>query len=363
MSACDDCLRRSALVASLASHIELAADRERSPVQSVLALPDAELIDALAGETRRDIVAAHRAFDAQAARRSAVAARLTTVCRCDDSYPDALDHLPDPPAVLHVWGELAAIPTRTRDAVSIVGARRATSYGLEVARSLGRELAQAGMVVVSGMALGCDSAAHEGALEARGVTVAVLAGAAERPYPASKRHIHAALAATGCAVSEFPPGFRAHRWCFVARNRVIAALSHMTVVVEATERSGSLITAARAREIGREVGAVPGRITTRAAGGANALLSDGATVVRGAQDVLDAVCGVGERPLDLGAARRALMGPDLREVLDAIGDGQNTVSALARGPADLQRVRGVLGELELLGYLRREPSGRYVPLL
>ena len=191
---------------------------------------------------------------------------------------------------MHVAGRAEAL--ETEPAVAIVGARRGTAYGLEVARGFGGALTAAGVSVVSGLAIGVDSAAHVGALERPGAApVAVLAGGADVPYPASKRRLHAAVAARGCVVSELPPGFNAYRWCFVARNRLIAGLADLTVVVEATERSGSLTTADFAEQLGRPVGAVPGPVTSRFSSGTNLLLAAGAAVVRDARDVLDHLLG------------------------------------------------------------------------
>ena len=183
--------------------------------------------------------------------------------------------------------------------MAVVGSRRPSPYGLEMARSLGRGLAAAGIVVVSGLALGIDAAAHRGCLEVAGVPVAVLAGGPDLPYPRSHRRLYAEVVATGLVLSEMPPGQRAFRWSFPARNRLMAGIAGMTVVVEAAEPSGSLITAEFAQDLGRVVGAVPGRVTARMAAGSNALLRDGAAVVRSPEDVLDDLLGAG------AASRRA----------------------------------------------------------
>ena len=244
-------------------------------------------------------------------------------------------------------------------AVAVVGTRRASAEGLEVARELGRGLAAAGITVVSGMALGVDSAAHAGALEAGGPTVAVLAGGADRASPASKRALHRELVARHCVLSELPPGFAPHRWCFPARNRTIAALAAATVVVEAAERSGSLITAEVAADLGREVAAVPGSPLAWRSAGTNALLRDGATLVRDARDVLDAVLGVTRdgRARDRGrgdgstrSRRFAGIDPSLRAVLASVVAGRDTVAALAPTPGDVgprrrraQRARAARG--------------------
>ena len=244
--------------------------------------------------------------------------------------------------------------------MAIVGARRASAYGLEVARALGRGLAAAGLTVISGMAMGVDAAAHEGALEGAGSTIAVLAGAAEIPYPASQRALYARIVRHGAVVSELPPGFRARRWCFPARNRVIAGLADLTIVVEAGERSGALITSKVAVELGREVGAVPGRITSPLAAGTNALIADGAALISSAQKALDVACGVGVRTLKPGDD--ADLAPRLRQVLDAVGRGADTPAALVAGGLSPGDALASLGELELCGRLRRGLDGRYVPI-
>ena len=321
--------------------------------------------------------ARYERFDAAAARGRIAAAGLTAVCRCERAYPERLRELPDPPAVLHVAGSLAAVPAGG-EAVAIVGARRATPYGLEVSRSLGRGLAAAGLPVVSGMALGIDSAAHAGALAAlspmappipahagapappaAGRPVAVLAGGAETAYPARMRGLHARLIGAGAVVSEMPPGFTGHRWCFPARNRIIAALSTVTIVVEAATRSGSLITADLATDLGRVVAAVPGPVTSRYSAGANELLHAGAAVIRGARDVLDLVLGADAPPLPEPAPLVPL-DPAQRRVLDAIERGQGTLAELARTMEEAQAASRTLSELELLGLVRRGFGGRYL---
>ena len=147
------------------------------------------------------------------------------------------------------------------------------------------------MPVVSGLALGVDSAAHDGALQAPGTTIGVLAGSAHVAYPARGWRLHAAVAERGAVISELPPGVEMHRWCFIARNRIIAALGAVTIVVEAAERSGSLTTADFAAELGRTVGAVPGQVTSRLSEGTLGLIHAGAPLVRDAGDVLELLAG------------------------------------------------------------------------
>ena len=364
MSACPDCLRRTWLVARLAPHVELART-ERRRLGELLALSDQDLVAAVAGRDRARVRAEYAMFSAAGAKAAASRARLATLCRHDERYPPRLAEAGDAPAVLHVAGDPARLTALAAEpgapAVAVVGARRATDDGLQVARTLGRGLAAAGVTVVSGMALGIDSAAHAGALEG-GPTLAVLAGGADVPYPRSKQRLYDSIVAGHAAISEMPPGMRPFRWCFPARNRTIAGLADVTVVVEAAERSGSLITAELAQDLGRTVGAVPGRVTSVRSAGSNALLRDGAHVIRGAQDALDEVLGIGVMTVP---ARRDghELSPRLRAVLDGVDDGRDDVEALCATPVEAERVMADLAELELLGYLRRGPGGRYARVL
>jgi DNA processing protein len=240
--------------------------------------------------------------------------------------------------------------------VTIVGARRATSYGREVARELGRELASAGMIVVSGLAFGIDGCAHRGALDA-GRTIAVLGCGPDVAYPSSHRTLWRRICEIGLVISEFPPGATPWRWTFPARNRIMAALSGMTVVVEAATRSGSLITTDLAADLGRDLGAVPGPVTSRASAGPNGLLASGAQVIRDAQDVLDAMLGPGRKPLPHSGPD---LDPRLQAVLNAVEAGESTCDAVATatgvsGPA----AAAALSRLELLGYLACSNLGTY----
>lgn len=356
---CPTCLRRSWLVARLAGHIELAW-LARRPLPALLTLADDALMAALAGAERAGIAGEYECFDPVAASARAADAGVIALCACDARYPACLRDLPDPPSVLYLRGSVERFDRcLASDRVAIVGARRATPYGLEQASSLARGIAAAGLAVVSGMALGVDAAAHAGALAAGGLTLAVLAGGPERPYPASKRELHRRIVATGAVVSELPPGTNARRWCFPARNRIIAALAHATVVIEAGERSGSLITATLAAELGRDIAAVPGLVTAPLAAGTNALIADGARLVRGPHDVLELLFGAAA-PSCPGAPAEDLE-PDLRALLDRVGGGADTVAALTAGGGRIDAVLAGLAQLELRGRIRRAAGGRYVP--
>ncbi len=354
--ACDACMARSWLLGRLAGHL----DNARGRIDQVLALDDQSLILGVGGRRKAQLESEYEAADLDAVRSRARAAGLETVCECDDAYPAGLRALAAPPVVLYVAGGLERLVRLTgEDPVAIVGARKASPYGLDVAQLLGRGLAVAGLTVVSGMAHGIDSAAHAGALEAGRPTVAVLPGPADRPYPAAKRGLHRRIVATGAALSEIAPGTGVRRWMFPARNRIIAALAAMTVVVEAGERSGSLVTARLAHGIGRPVGAVPGRVTTPQAVGPNALLASGrACVVRGPQDVLDHVFGAGVRTA-AGEPGRLPVPVELRLLLAAIAEGHETAAALARAGFAPDRGLAALAELELGGFVRRGAGGRF----
>jgi DNA processing protein len=339
-------------LAALAARLDVEWRRRTAP-SGVLSLPDEALI---ALDPTGNAASAYRRFASPAARRRIEAANLEAVCRCSPRYPARLLELPDPPAVLHVAGNRAAL--EDANAVAVVGARRGTPYGLAVARSLGSALSTVGSTVVSGLALGVDSAAHLGALDGSGGVVAVLAGGADVPYPARNRALRRRVVERGCVLSELPPGFVPHRWAFVARNRIIAGLAATTVVVEATERSGSLTTADFAAQAGRAVGAVPGPVTSRFSAGANALIAAGAVVVRDARDVLDVVLGPGAPLVAVPPAEPPE--PHLRRLLRGIERGHGTPAELAADADDFTRVLHDLTELELRGLVRRDFGGRYV---
>jgi DNA processing protein len=262
--------------------------------------------------------------------------------RSAPGYPSRLRSIHDPPVGLFVRGD-AADELLARPSVAVVGARACSPYGSAVATMLAHELAAAGVVVVSGLARGVDAAAHRGALRA-GATVAVLGCGIDRDYP----RVHAALASdvarSGLVVSEYPPGVEPAPWRFPARNRVVAGLALATVVVEARERSGALITADFALDEGREVLAVPGEITSALSRGTNALLRLGATPVTSAADVLAAV-GVVPRPVEAPP-----LGGDTEHVRRAVADAPAGIDDLARTTGlPASAVAAAIAELELLG--------------
>ena len=226
-------------------------------------------------------------FDEPSERARLAAAGVRFVGRSEASFPARLRAIHDPPPGIYVRGD-EDLSLLERPGVAIVGARACSAYGRAVARSLGRDLAAAGLVVVSGLARGVDGEAHRGALEAGGRTVAVLGCGIDRDYPAAHAELARQIRTAGLLVSEYAPGIEPAPWRFPARNRIVAGLCAATVVVEARARSGALITADFALEEGREVLVVPGEITSSLSEGSNALLRLGATPLLTAADVLEA---------------------------------------------------------------------------
>jgi len=263
--------------------------------------------------------------------------------RRDPAFPPLLAAIHDPPPrlFLRASGDAAIL---AEPAVAVVGARACSSYGRGVARSLARDLAAAGLVVVSGMARGIDSEAHRGALDAGGRTVAVLGCGVDRDYPAAHAELARRIAESGLVVSEYEPGVEPAPWRFPARNRIIAGLCQATVVVEARERSGALITADFALEEGRDVMVVPGEITSSLSAGTNALLKLGATPATSAADVLALYDIVPSRPAP------AALGQAADAVLARLGDSALTADELVRAAAvDPGACAAALVELELAG--------------
>jgi DNA processing protein len=281
--ACPECLRRSWLLALLGPYIE----RSSPHVPGLLALPDAELVAKVAPERATELLAAVEAKSEGRLGEELRAADCWALCTHSEQFPRMLRDIEDAPKALIGRGERGVLQQLSQGpVVTIVGSRRATSYGREVARSLGNELACAGAVVVSGLAFGIDACAHRGALDAGAPNIAVLGCGPDVAYPAAHRRLWARIAERGAVLSELPPGATPWRWTFPARNRIMAALAGMTVVVEAAAHSGSMVTARLASGYGRQVGAVPGPVTSRASTGPNSLLSGGAVVIRDGDDVL-----------------------------------------------------------------------------
>lgn len=309
--ACSQCLRHAHLLAKLAPYIERCTiGGAASGSIRLFELTDQELAEKVAPNVADVILTRIEALGESALRDELVSADCWATCRHDELYPAALRVGDAAPWALFGRGDPGLLDgVQPHDAVAIVGARRATSYGREVARQLGHDLARAGIVVVSGLAFGIDGCAHRGALDG-GRTIAVLGCGPDICYPASHRSLWRRISENGLVLSELPPGAAPWRWTFPARNRIIAALAAMTVVVEAAARSGSLLTAVIAAELGRDVGAVPGPVNSRASAGPNDLLAGGACLVRDAQDVLDSLLGPGGRRIEEAAIEAAPEGDE-----------------------------------------------------
>jgi DNA processing protein len=273
------------------------------------------------------------------------------------AYPHLLRQAPGAPAVLYVLGAL--VPADDL-AVALVGTRRATSYGVDMARRISRDLAANGVTIVSGLALGIDAAAHRAALEAGGRTIAVCGCGLDIVYPPEHRDLAQRIRESGALVSEFPLGTPPDARNFPARNRVISGLSRGVVVVEAPERSGALITASFAAEQGRDVYAVPGSARSSTSAGPHRLIRDGAILVTGADDILQDlhVSAVQEA----AQTRMELPGSESeRRVLGLIGAEPRHVDELCRDSGlSIQETNGALLTLELKGLVRQSGNQHYV---
>jgi len=280
-----------------------------------------------------------------------------------EGYPRLLEMIHQPPAPLFVRG---ALLPRDALAVAVVGSRSPTPYGLAVAERLGRELVERGVTVVSGLARGIDTAAHQGALGAGGRTVAVLGCGHGVDYPPGSGPLRDRIAASGAVVSEFPAAAAPQTWTFPRRNRVISGLSLGVVVVEAGERSGALITAGWAGDQGREVMAVPGRVDNLAARGTFSLLRQGATPVSCADEIIEAVGAPALFPPGAPKARPqasadgSLLPPALSRILSLVKRGVARPEEMAAcEERDIPSILADLSLLELRGLVRKDPGGYY----
>jgi DNA processing protein len=302
-----------------------------------------------------------RSLAADAIRR-ADASSIAAIPWSAAAYPVALTTIVDPPPVLWTRGRAAALGA---PAVAIVGSRAASPYGLAVAERLAADLAASGLVIVSGLARGVDSAAHRGALSAGGVTVAVLGSGVDVMYPPEHLPLASAIDATGAVISELVPGTRPQQWFFPLRNRIISGLSRAVVVIEASEKSGSLITARCALDQGRDVLAVPGNVLNGKNRGAHALLRDGAKIVESADDILEELgmapsAGTRAPGGEPGSAAGVVETRD--PVLDCLvpGEASDLDEISGRSGLTAARLLPRLFELELHGLVRRVGGGRFV---
>lgn len=327
----------------------------RLPARGLASAVGADLAKAVAG------VDAVRVAGEQAERAARVQARLLTLG--DAEYPAALKTMALPPPFLLVRGTV-----RREDAlgVALVGSRRASAYGLRTAETLAGELGSRGVTVVSGLARGVDTAAHRGAIAAGGRTVAVLGSGVDVVYPPENRELAGEIARRGAVLSQFPMGTAPLPQHFPLRNRVIAGLTLGTVVVEAAERSGALITARHAAELGREVYAVPGNVSSPGSQGTNRLIQDGAKLVQSWEDVVAEWPPEWRRALREPAGAREADGgetadPAERAILALVGDDPVAVDTVVEQTGlPTGAVAAGLTALELRGLVRRVSGQQYV---
>lgn len=305
-----------------------------------------EAIDTIAGRSARSAALAEA--DEILGRANACGAQV--IHSGEPAYPPSLLELHDPPPALFCLGDMELL---SRPSVAIVGTRRATPYGERVARELAAALARGGAVVVSGLARGIDAVAHRAALDARGHTVAVLGTGVDVAYPVSSRLLQSEIAESGLLVSEEQPGSRATKSSFPKRNRIIAALTRATIIVEAPLRSGALITAEHATDLHRSVAAVPGPIDSPQSAGSNLLLRDCATAIASVDDAL-ALMGL-TAPARSSPAPRT---PAERRILDALARGPTDLDSLAaRSRLPARDCLAAITTLELRGAVVCELTG------
>ena len=278
-------------------------------------------------------------------------------------YPKPLREIHDPPIVLYVWGELQA---RDHHAVGVVGSRKATTYGLEAAKKLSFQLAYAGMTVVSGLARGIDTAAHQGALAAKGRTIGVLGSGLGRLYPKENEALAAKIAAgSGAIVSEFPMEMTATTQTFPMRNRIVSGWSQAVLVVEAALNSGALITASQALDQGRSIYAVPGPIDRPSSAGTNRLIQQGAKLVASAADILDDLNVLFDEspdPIPISPRLEALSETE-RAVYDALGDREISPDAISeRTKLASGVVSSTLLMLEMKRLVKQLPGRQFLKL-
>ena len=330
---------------------ELDPDRQaavsdlRTRLADALALPPAD-------RAARFAKASERAADAF---RTA-GPELAPLAWFDAAYPELLWQITDPPFVLWCGGDPAHL---TRPAIAIVGSRKATPAGVMVAARLATGLAEAGLVVVSGMARGIDAAAHRAALDAGGTSVAVLGCGADIVYPREHAALAKQLRQSGAIVSEFPPGTPPLAHHFPLRNRIISGLCAAIVVVEASQRSGSLITARAALEQGREVLAVPGTVTSGQYSGCHALIKDGAALVETVDDVLGALGWTRPAPAPVSAHANSGVVNRLEGIM-AVGEPYTVDDLETRSGLTGGELLAELGALEIAGLVTRVPGGGFV---
>lgn len=302
-------------------------------------------------------------FEAELAHAAETDTRLITPL--DEEYPESLRQIHDPPLALYVRGRIR--PT-DRHAVAVVGTRRATHYGMDSARKLSYQLGKSGVCVLSGLALGIDTAAHEGALRAGGRTIAVIGSGFDHIYPDENIDLASRIGEHGALLTEFPFSRKPDKTTFPMRNRIVSGLSKGVLVIEAGQRSGAAITANQALAQGRSVFAVPGRIDSYASMGTNSLIKQGATLVTGVRDILEHFemlfpQAVGEEDSVAALSPRASLSDDEALVVKVLRKGELGVDVLIReSGVSPSKIASLLVSLELKRVVRMLP-GQKVELI
>jgi len=333
-----------------------------SSFREVWTAPASLLGSALGSSMLGEAIASARsdaAVDDELASAERLGARIVTLV--DPDYPSLLREIDDPPFALYARGKL---PVDTARTLGVVGTRRGTQYGKLVAARLASQLALKGMTIVSGLAAGIDAAAHQGALDVGGHTVAVLGCGVDVCYPKSNQVLSGRIAVEGTMLSEYPLGTRPAKWTFPQRNRILAGLCRGVVVVQAPARSGALITARLALEQGREVFAVPGNITTATSAGTNGLIRQGAKIVESIDDVLEEfpdLRAIADRAPEVEEAEEVSLGTRERRVYDLIGlDPVHVDDIIARADLSPTEASHVLLLLQLEDLIAETDGGCYV---
>ena len=350
MSACGACLSVSWALGELGGHIEKLG-RSKRPAR-LMTLEASQLIEFLGGNRRSELRSRLARFDEKESLECARELNVAVACRHggDFVWPQRLLDDPEAPAVLHVLGDPQLL---CQQGVAIVGARRADSYGREVARQLALEAAAAGLVVVSGLALGIDGSAHRGALAAQaGRSIAIIGGGVARVYPRSHISLHEELISKGCVVSEMPPTSSVWKWSFPARNRLIAAVSDLVVVIQAAAASGSLHTAEAAIQRGVNVAAVPGDIRNPLNEGSNRLIGDGASIICCADDLLG-LLGIST------TNEKQRIPEEFADLHQRIVEGKSAIPVDV-DPSEAALLQIQLAKLELLGLVTRSVGGGWI---
>lgn len=333
--------------------------------QAIWKAPLAALQTQLKPALAEKIFAHCRQTDPHALLARVLAQGYQICLREDPYYPACLASIHDPPFILYWFGNAECWGHLDR-ALAIVGTRQATPYGLEQARRLAREWSALGLTVVSGLATGIDTAAHQGVLEAQGRTVAVLGTGLDKISPAAKRGLAREIAREGLVISEYPPGFGGARWSFPLRNRIISGLSQGVLVVEAGEKSGALITSDSATEQGREVMALPGPISSPQSAGPHALLKEGAALITSTGDMLEVMGWTAHfeshfKP-DLKASDLPIgLTNDENDVYLVLSEMPQPIEVLAQEIEwPISQLLTILTQLELKGLVQQWPGSRYL---